>query len=229
MTTTVDSLLDGALHLEQPAPGQGYRVNADAVLLARFAAEAVQSPADVIDLGAGVGAVALVLHTLTTTRSLTLVERDPQAAELARRNVVRAGLTDRARVVVADVDDWSWEGLPPRAPLVVVNPPYTMPGAGRRGGNPSRDAARHGALSPFVGAIRRLVDDQGGQGCICYPASSVVDLLEQLERTDLHVRSLRFVHPSAQRPARIVLVRVTRRPCTAELLAPWFDVPGQVP
>ncbi|HEY3668042.1 MAG TPA: hypothetical protein VGL19_18695, partial [Polyangiaceae bacterium] len=59
--TTSDSLYGGAVSLRQPA--RGYRVNVDAILLAAFAAQGRRAKL-ALDLGAGVGSVALGLHHL---------------------------------------------------------------------------------------------------------------------------------------------------------------------
>jgi len=223
MTTTIDRLLDGAVSIEQPAPGHGYRVNVDAVLLARFAAESAEPHADVIDLGAGVGAVALTLHALVPIGSVVFVERNPQPAELARRNAQRSGIADRATIVVAEVDAWAHTHTASDTTLIVANPPYTRPGAGRRGGNPSRDEARHGDLAPFIEAMRYLLHGNRGRACMCYPAANIIDVLELAQRAELHVRRLRFVHPSPERPARIVLIELVSAESDPTVLDPWFD------
>ena len=229
MPTTIDRLLDGAVSIEQPAPGHGYRVNADAVLLARFAAESAESHADVIDLGAGVGAVALTLHALVPVGSVIFVERNPVPAELARRNAQRSGIADRATIAVAEVDAWAQTHAASSTTVIVANPPYTQPGAGRRGGNPSRDDARHGDLAPFIEAMRHLLRGNLGRACMCYPAANIIDVLELAQRAELHVKRLRFVHPSPERPARIVLLELSSIPSDPTVLDPWFDAAANSP
>ena len=64
LPTTVDTLYAGALTLEQPA--RGYRFNIDSLLLADFAGP--RRAERCVDLGAGVGTVALSLHYLGRAR-----------------------------------------------------------------------------------------------------------------------------------------------------------------
>ncbi len=204
--TTLDAFLEGALLLEQPAPGHGYRVNADSILLARFAVRARRAPT-VIDLGAGVGAVALALHTLDPRDELVLVERQPALADLARGNVYRAARDARAQVITEDVAAWS-QHAPTCDCVVVANPPYTPPGSGRRGEEPVRDAARHGSVLPFLEAMGKIVSLGRSAACLCYPASSLVDLLVSAEQNGLQAVRLCFVHPGPGLPARIALVEL---------------------
>src|SRR4051794_40261801 len=84
-----DSLFSGGLVLFQPS--RGYRVNIDTLLLAHFAASRRPSARRVVDLGAGVGALALAYAYLGTVARLELVERDAALARLARRNLEGAG------------------------------------------------------------------------------------------------------------------------------------------
>lgn len=206
--TTLDSLLDGKVMLEQPAPGCGYRFNEDSVLVARLAARDRTSIGHLLDLGAGVGAIALCAAKLLPVDKLTLVERDPQACALARANLERAGLGGRARVIETDVA--ALGALEP-ADLVVMNPPYCAPGAGRPSPVLARDRARRGLLEPFfAAAARSLAAD--GRLFVSMPAQSTVAVLQAAQGCGLHALSAGFVFSGAGRPARIVIVQLARTP-----------------
>src|SRR3954463_1377803 len=87
--TTSDTLYEGAVCLRQPV--RGYRVNVDALLLAAFAAQG-RPAAFAIDLGSGVGSVALGLQHLGAAQRFALVEREPALLALAGENVEAAGM-----------------------------------------------------------------------------------------------------------------------------------------
>ena len=70
--TSVDSIGRGALELEQPR--EGYRFNIDPVILADFAAARAVSPERIVDLGAGVGIVGLLLALRFPAARVLLVE-----------------------------------------------------------------------------------------------------------------------------------------------------------
>jgi tRNA1(Val) A37 N6-methylase TrmN6 len=209
LQTTVDSLIDGAVVLEQPAPGQGYRFNADSVLLADFAMRGRQVVTHLVDLGAGVGAVALCAARNGRVQRVTMVDCEPVACELARRNAERAGLSDAACVIECGVEQLEASALGP-VDVVVMNPPYTADGAGRASPVRGRDRARRGSLEPFVDAASRLLTDNGGRAFVCQPAGSLVHLLRSIESAGLCARAGAFVFPSKQRPARIVLLEFGR-------------------
>lgn len=137
-----DAFLGGKLQILQPK--SGYRAGLDAVLLA---ASVDAAPGDsVLDVGAGVGVVGLaVAHRLPGVR-VTLIERNPTLAALARRNVERNGLSAQVRVVEADVSR-PLEQLPQLAAFaavfqhVLANPPYLIEGRGTSSGDPIKAAA----------------------------------------------------------------------------------------
>ena len=95
---TQDTLFGGKLELSQPARGEGYRVNVNAILLADFAQQGGRSKV-AFDLGAGVGAVSLALLHWSAVERVTLVEIDPLAAELARANLDANGWSERGEVL----------------------------------------------------------------------------------------------------------------------------------
>ena len=172
-------LLDGRLVLRQPPPGAGYRVNVDAIHLARFAAGRIRGT--LVDLGAGTGAVGL-------------------AAALAEANAVANGVT--AEVVRSDVAGAA-ATLKACADVVVCNPPYFEPGRARpRAVAPE---ARVGSLEHFVGVARTMLGPRG-RFFFVYPAPELVRALSILEKRGLVAKRVQMVHGKPTRPARIVLV-----------------------
>ncbi len=196
------SLLSGKITLHQPPRGEGYRVNVDALHLATFAG--TRRARHAFDLGAGVGAVALTLLSERAVDRVTLVEIDPRAADIARRNLVENGWADRGDVICADVREAAREHRG-EATLVVCNPPYIAPGRGRAPKEPARARARSGELGTFVQAARVLCARRA-RACFVYPAPELTTLLETLRKAGLEPKRMRAVHASAVRPARVVLV-----------------------
>ena len=196
-----DTLFGGALKLHQPARGEGYRVNVDAVVLAWVAAEPGRS-ARTIDLGAGVGAVGLSLLYRDATSHVVLVEKDRALSELSASNLAANGWGARGLVRCADVGDAdAFE--PASAGLVVCNPPYVPPGRGRA--PLVAKGARMGELAVFAQAARRALGRRG-RACFIYPAGELATLLETLRAAGLEPKRLCFVHPFVDEPARVALV-----------------------
>ncbi len=195
-----------SLVLNQPARVNGYRINADAFLLARFARPSRELEC-VCDLGAWVGAIALALLRDGGARRALLIEIDREAASFATANAAQNGFASRVEVVVGDV---SAVALARRgeASLVVCNPPYLTPGRGRAPPIEARARARVGSLESFADAAR-LIAGRRAKVCFVYPAAETVKLLTTLRALGLEPKRLANVHPKLGAQARVVLVEAT--------------------
>jgi tRNA1Val (adenine37-N6)-methyltransferase len=199
---TSDALFAGALFVRQPK--HGYRVNVDALLLAAFAAQGRRARL-ALDLGAGVGAIGLMLAHVGAAAHVVLVEREPELASLARDNLSANGCPGDA-----EVHDLEARGLPrglvQRAELVVSNPPFFPPAAG----TPSRRArsARSGELAPFVQAAKDALAGPRARAAFCYPAAALAELLACAAAAKLVPKRLRLVHARADAPARLALLEL---------------------
>lgn len=196
-------------------------------MLAAFAAEAYPiAPAHVAyDLGAGVGAVGLALLFFGAATRVVLVEIDTEAAEVARANIDANGWSERAACVEGDARDVA-RAHGAEADLVVCNPPYFEPGRGRAPKTPSRARAREGELSHFTTAARALLGRRG-RACFVYPAGELATLTSTLRDAGLEPKRLRFVHASAEAPARVVLVEaVAGKPGGLRVAPPVIERTG---
>ena len=90
-----DTVMNGKVVLRQPI--KGYRAGLDAALLASCC-DAV-SGQRVVEAGCGVGGALLAAATRCPRAQFVGIERDPQAASLARTNVALNGLQDRVQIV----------------------------------------------------------------------------------------------------------------------------------
>ncbi len=192
-----DSIFGGRVILHQPARGRGYRVNADALILADFAR---RHRGEVFDLGAGVGSIAIVMIARGFAARAVLVDSDGDACDLARKNVDANGFD--ARVEHGDVLDVARRHKG-RAAVVVCNPPYFEEGAARPRSSAPR--ARIGNLDRFVRAAREVLGRRG-RAHFVYPANNFAALLSAFRASGLEAKRARFVHAAASAPARVVLV-----------------------
>jgi tRNA1(Val) A37 N6-methylase TrmN6 len=159
-----DGLFGGRVRLRQPRAG--HRAGTDAVLLAGLSG--AQAGEQVLDLGSASGAVALMIAARVPDIRLTLVERQPDLAELAHENLRLNGHADTARVVALDVfsSPASWpSGLAGWADLVVTNPPFfesqaemrASPDTGRRGAH----VMSGGGFAEWAASAARLAKPRG--------------------------------------------------------------------
>jgi tRNA1(Val) A37 N6-methylase TrmN6 len=136
--TTVDTVLNGRLQLEQPVKGP--RAGLDAI----FLAQALPAPSgDVLDVGAGTGVVGLAVLQRCHNAMLTAIEIDAGLSALIGRNARANGLERRVRVITGDVTAPLQQlGIEPGSQDVILcNPPYATTGAARVADNPVRERA----------------------------------------------------------------------------------------
>ncbi|KYG98265.1 methyltransferase [Bradyrhizobium sp. DOA1] len=207
---TEDAFLGGQLRLKQKR--SGHRAGHDAILLA--AATQAKAGDHVVDLGAGIGAAGLALARRVAGIRLSLVEIDPELAELARANAAANGMTAKTVVldVAADAQAFAAHGLgPDSADVVLMNPPFNDPV--RHRGSP--DQARHIAhvateqtLHAWVHAARRILRSNGVLTLI-WRADEIADVLAALSR-GFGSLSVLPIHGEAGRPAIRILVRAVK-------------------
>ncbi len=171
---TDDAFLGGALAILQPE--HGYRAGLDAVLLAAACGVADGQSARVLDAGAGVGVAGLCVARRVADAQVTLVEREPALATIARENVLRNELAARVRVVELDVEDGgaavsrgevagSQAGVVAGAySHVIANPPYFAEGRGTRPPSQLKAAAHQmadGALDQWCRFLATAAESDG--------------------------------------------------------------------
>lgn len=200
---TMDTLFNGRIKLFQSR--RGYRFTLDAVLLAHFIHA---KPRDrIVDLGAGNGAISLMLAYLNPSAPITGVEIQPAMIQRARRNVFLNGLEKRIKIIARDVRAIAGLAQPESFDVAVCNPPYRAPLSGRVSPNAEKRIARHefaGALEHFVGAGGYLLA-QKGRMALVYPAFRSVDLLTVMRAAGVEPKRIRMVHSSSASEASLVL------------------------
>ncbi|WP_441510938.1 tRNA1(Val) (adenine(37)-N6)-methyltransferase [Bosea sp. TAF32] len=215
-----DRLLDGRLRLRQPR--KGHRAGTDAILLA--AALPVLDGGTLLDIGAGVGTVALAAALLRPALRIALLERDPELAALATQNLALNGMADRGIVIAADVTAPAAElqvaGLKPAScDAVAMNPPFYPQGGTRASPTANRRAAHvaESDLGPWLRAARRALKP-GGLLAIIHRAEALPDLLAGLA-SGFGAVAIRPVYGVADKPAiRVIVTAVLNSRKPAELL-----------
>jgi tRNA1Val (adenine37-N6)-methyltransferase len=196
---TCDELLRGKIRVWQPR--RGHRVSLDALFLADFARRG-GVPRRILDLGCGVGVVAIALLAADGEATALGLELQPELAELARRNVGENRLDGRLAIVEGDLREARELGA---FDAVVANPPFFR---GRTPPAAERAVARHEVsctMADVAAAARRFVTARGLVALV-YPAERLVEVIGALDAAGLAARVLRFVHSVAGEPARRVLV-----------------------
>lgn len=200
---TDDALVFPDLILRQPAAG--YRFNLDSVLLARL--PAAPRRGRVIDLGCGVGAVALLLARSHPQLEICGLDREGELIAAARENARGNGLAERCRFLCGDFAHV--HGLEPGSfAAAYLNPPYYAPGRGRAAQGPLRRGARQQTeetRAAALGCARRLVKS-GGYLHLILRSDTLVGWLAAIEGHGFSAKRMRMIHGRADLPAKVALL-----------------------
>lgn len=198
---TDDVVLSGKVRLRQPA--KGHRAGTDAVIVA--AAVLAEDHHKIVDFGAGVGSVGLMVAARVPMLELTSVEIDPELAALCEENVAANGV--KGRVIAGDVIDRSlnrdWFDH------VVMNPPFYPPGSqAPRDARTARARLAHEDLIPEWIIAARAALRTGGVLTAITRVDGLPQLLTALRGFGSTV--VVPVHPFAELPASRVIVAAVK-------------------
>ncbi len=188
---TFDDLLHGELKIYQYK--KGYRYSVDALLLADFALEKIRGKS-VLDMGCGVGVIALILAARGNPSRVVGVEIQPGLAELARRNAELNATSPKVEIIRGDATG----GLPElggyRFDAIATNPPFRARESGRHSPNPEKAIARH-EIEMTIGSWTRSASSflaADGLVFFVYPADEEKRLLDAAESSGLYLRRKRY-------------------------------------
>jgi tRNA1(Val) A37 N6-methylase TrmN6 len=198
---TEDRFLNGRMRLRQPA--RGYRAGADAILLA--AAVEAAPGARLLEAGCGAGAALVAAATFSPGASFLGVERDPQAAALARENVALNGLGDRVEIVEEDALSigGAYDGI-------FLNPPFFDEDGAGQPPAPSRRSSflSEAAIEDWIKTLANRL--RGGAALtLIHRAERLGDILGALKGR-LGGVAVFPVRPVESAPAKRVLVRAVK-------------------
>ncbi len=204
LDVTTDTIYKGALTIRQPR--SGYRFAIDALLLANFVR--VKEGQLVVDLGTGVGIVALTLAWRMGQGRVFAVEIQPRLAQCARMNAEANPAGSLVEILEMDWSKITRESIGAPADHVVCNPPYRRLGTGRISPNQEEALARHelaGSLTSAAQAATRLLAP-GGCFSVIYPAVRLADLIRVMKKYNLEPKRMRLVHSRPGDNARLAMI-----------------------
>lgn len=190
----------GPYMLEQP---EGvFPLGGDTLALGTFAT--VRPHWRVCDLGAGSGALLLLLAGRESSLSLAGVELDSTAASAAQSNLTSNSLN--GQILCCDLRN---SPLPAgKFDLVISNPPYFAVGSGTSGG--SARCEETCTLEELCATAARLVKN-GGRFALCHRPERLADVLCALRTHGLEPKRLKLLSHSPAHPPSTVLVEAVRQ------------------
>jgi len=219
-----DTPFCGRLKVFQPK--RGFRYTLDAFLLAGFASGFLDGrkpqSVRVIELGSGSGVVSLGMALHAAVKQVVGVEIVGELVGLSRRSAEASGMTGNVSFLQGDLKELSETGVRAKGfDMVVTNPPYRPVTGGRVSPDFARAVARHEVACTLEDVVKAAAWAMKGRGMLCmiYPPERLAELMAKLAENGLHAGHVRFVHPRAADPARMMLVeaRKARRASTKVL------------
>lgn len=209
-------------------PDRGYRYSLDPFLLADFCAP--RRGERILDLGAGVGVIGLLLARRHPTVRVTGIELQPDLALFAAENARANALDGRCRIIRGDLRDAPRFLPPEHFHRVVANPPFRRPGSGATPPDSGRANARQeltftlADLAKTASALLRF----GGVLCAIHLAERLPELCKAFDASGLALKKLRLISPDAASPPRLCLVAAIKggRPGLAVLPQLVLHEPG---
>lgn len=200
-----------------PAPGyrliqdrRHFRYGTDAVLLADFCRP--DKDVRAADLGAGTGAVSLLLLAREKAARVDAVELQPRLCDMMRRSVQLNGLSGRMSVYEADLRRLAGTLEAGAYGCVVCNPPYRAAGAGRVSPDPARRVAlfeTECTLPEVLAAGLRLLRSRGRM-YLCHRPGRLCDLAAAAREYGGELKRIQFVHPYADRRPSLLLAELCK-------------------
>jgi tRNA1Val (adenine37-N6)-methyltransferase len=174
---TLDAL-SGHFRIFQLA--KGHRFSTDDLLTAWYGTAWVPTARTVLDLGSGIGTVAMVAAWRLQGARFVTVEAQVESVNLARKSAAWNGLTDRFDLRCGDFRDPQVLRGEEQFELVLGSPPYFPRGSGVEGDHPQKVACRfevRGDIGDYCATGARHLAPGGLFACV-FP----VDPEEQHER-----------------------------------------------
>jgi tRNA1Val (adenine37-N6)-methyltransferase len=120
----------------------GHRFSTDDVLTAWYGTSCAPTVSNVLDLGSGIGSVAMIAAWRLPSARIVTIEAQEDSVRLARKSAAYNGLDGRFDIRHGDFRDAGALGAGERFDLVLGSPPYFPQGTGIEGDHPQKVACR---------------------------------------------------------------------------------------
>jgi len=191
-------------------PERGYRYSLDPFLLADFCQP--RRGERILDLGAGVGVIGLLLAQRHPTVRVVGIELQAELARCAGENARANALEGRCRTIRGDLREAPRFLPPEHFHRVVANPPFRRPGSGATPPDPGRAMARQELtftitdLAASASALLRF----GGVVCTIHLAERLPELCSAFEAVGLAPKKMRLIVARDGSAPRLCLVSAVK-------------------
>jgi tRNA1(Val) A37 N6-methylase TrmN6 len=205
---------------------RGHRYSVDDVLTAWVAATRAPAARRVLDLGSGIGSVAIMLAWKLRDARLVTVEAQDVSFSLQRENLARNGLDTRVVALLGDLRaPETRAALATHGPfdLVTGTPPYFPADASLPSSDPQRAHARvelRGGVEAYLQTAASLLAT-GGLCVVCADARRPRRVLGTADALGLLPEACLEVFPREGKPARFSVWTLRRAPVSTVDAPSW--------
>ncbi len=187
-----------------------FTLGTDAVMLSYFA----QTPSakKVCDLGTGSGIIALLLAWENRFMHVDGIEIQPQAVEIARKNVELNDMSDKINIIEGDIRNFRNMPGAGEYDLVVSNPPYFAVNSGFSVENENIAMARDERTCTLndVCAAAEYFTRWGGKFTLVHRPERLAEIFSSLSAHGLEPKRMRFIQNKITSVPSLVLIESRR-------------------
>lgn len=205
----------------------GHRFSTDDILTAWYGTTCAPSVATVLDLGSGIGSVAMTAAWRLPHARFVTIEAQEISIALAKKSVAYNGLTSRFDLRLGDFRDTALAD-DERFDLILGSPPYWPPEDGVVSEHPQKAACRfefRGDISDYCLTASQHLTPGGVFACVM-PSDQLARVEAACEAAGLFMVRRRSVYFLEGEPPRIDLFAMSSRADLPErLAATWVEEP----
>ena len=178
----------------------GYCYNSDSIFLYDFA-RCYKINGSVLDIGTGVGVLALLLAK-DFKADFWAIEKQEQMYFYAKKNFEIN--KKKINLILGDFKEYKFNM---QFDFIISNPPFYKVDK-NQSPNISKNIARyehHLPLNILIAKSAKLLKPRG-YFIFCYDAWQIDDILIELKRNNLNAEVIKFLHPKANKEAKIVMI-----------------------
>lgn len=185
----------------------GFCFGIDAVLLANFAKNMKKKDL-VVDLCTGTGIIAILLAGKTNAKKIIGIEIQKECAEMAQRSVELNLISDKVEIINEDLKNLKRIINSGAVDAVTVNPPYMKAGSAIVNDENKMSIARHEICCTLEDVIKESarILKTNGEFYMVHKPERLVDIFCVMRKYKIEPKRIRFVQPSIDKPANIVLI-----------------------
>ncbi|MDY0362915.1 MAG: methyltransferase [Desulforegulaceae bacterium] len=202
---TKNNFFDGSLTIYQNK--NGYRFSLDPILLASHIT--LKGGEKIVDMGTGSGIIPLSIFYKNKNLNFKIfgIEIQKSLFEISQKNIMENNASDKIIIINKDINEISQKDIEGTCDIVVSNPPYQSPGAGRINPLSEKAVARHEIklnLKILLKKTKSILKNKG-KFFIIYPARRASELIYEMEKIKITPKKLRFIHSFEKENAVMVI------------------------